>query len=193
MSPECSGDTYEAQAPTAANDRVCEAVRVCTETEWESVAPAYDRNRVCSSITECEAHEQEVVPPSATSDRQCASLVGLTIFHNEGQGGAFVSSDGTQCSNPCDLASVNFDTQFVLDVKSADGFVMSMSMGSESGTVKSMHTNTDMTSNIILWAEETDFEISTSVFSTVTVKVRTTKWWLHKFCPYSTQLAPPKE
>lgn len=66
------GISFEAAAPTATTDRICEPIRACDDnTQWEVQGPTPVSDRVCLAVSACEAEEHEAAAPTATSDRVC--------------------------------------------------------------------------------------------------------------------------
>jgi len=68
------GREYERVAASATSDRICVALRACTDNEFQSMAPTTTSDRTCTTHTSCTAAEYEVSAGTALVDRRCAPL-----------------------------------------------------------------------------------------------------------------------
>lgn len=76
ITPPC--DTrleYEAQAPNATHDRVCNQISDCTPSEFETGAPTSTSDRACQAVAVCDPAVQfELEPPTSTTNRICSNF-----------------------------------------------------------------------------------------------------------------------
>ena len=89
----CGDDEWEATAPSNGNDRGCLPLEKCIEgVEFEANAPTATSNRLCQNIRQpCEGASdfQETAAPTATSDRECGAIDDCIPVESSSVGGIF--------------------------------------------------------------------------------------------------------
>eukprot|EP00055_Hartaetosiga_balthica_P015057 m.86623 g.86623 ORF g.86623 m.86623 type:complete len:3056 (+) comp8766_c1_seq2:90-9257(+) len=119
---------FEIVPPSFYNDRVCQPLTGCSDSEYEVVAPTSTTDRVCAALSMCTSGYFISSPATKTSDLVCSACPSGTYDHDNNyatnckqcDAGTYSQSGSVVCT-PCDAGYSDDDSNPATPCRKCDG------------------------------------------------------------------------